>query len=179
MKSALANLVARSDDELTFTPTMIALVITLLVLAIVALLSVVTLYFLRLRRQSMAQQLPLYDEKNACSASHYSHRRVAVRPSESIIVYQEKQSLMANSEAPSNSSVPEIRITFPEEVDTLGKKQSGRVVVVRVGDHSIGLEPLVDEKLPAYQKDEADRFQSLDLERIGGLKEKDMEARFS
>ena len=50
--------------------------------------------------------------------------------------------------------------------------QSGRVVVVRVGEHSVGLEP-VTEDLPAYQRDSADRFDSLDLDRIGGLKEKD------
>lgn len=159
MNSNLLHLVARGDDhELQYTPTMIALVITLLVLAIVALLAVMTLYFLRLRRRSMKEQLPVYDEKRSSSSSSIAnHRRVAVRPSESIIVYQEKQSLIANSEAPSSSPVPEIR----------------------VGEHSIGLEPLSDDKLPAYQKDESDRFQSLDLERIGGLREKELEARFS
>lgn len=69
------------------------------------------------------------------------------------------------------TEVPEIRITFPEEFDASGKRQSGRVVVVRVGETSIGLEPVVgEEKLPAYETD--GRFQSLDLERIGGLGEK-------
>jgi hypothetical protein len=70
------------------------------------------------------------------------------------------------------SPVPEIRITFPDEVDESGKRQSGRVVVVRVGEHSVGLEP-VQEDLPPYQRDASDRFDSLDLDRIGGLKEKD------
>lgn len=171
------NLIAKRDSsDLQYTPTMIALVITLLVLLIVAVLAVMTLYFLRLRRRSREEKLPIYEEKRS---SHASHRRIGVRPSESIIVYQEKQSLIDNSDAPPTSPVPEIRITFPDDVDASGNRQSGRVVVVRVGEKSIGLEPVTGEKLPAYQKDESDRFQSLDLERIGGLKEKDIEARFS
>lgn len=182
MKAGFINLVARSDkDDDSYTPTMMGLLITLLVLVILALLAVFGLYFLRLRRRAQAQQLPMYNEKRSSNSSSRisSHRRVAVRPSESIIVYQEKQSLIENSEAPPTSPVPEIRITFPEEVDDAGKRQSGRVVVVRVGEHSIGLEPVSEEKLPPYQKDQSDRFQSLDLERIGGLTEKEVEARFS
>jgi len=85
---------------------------------------------------------------------------------------------LANSDAPLSSPVPEIRITFPEEVDTEGKRQSGRVVVVHVGDTSLGMEPHSND-LPAYQVSESDRFHSLDLERIGGLKEKAVEARWS
>ncbi|GAB7353399.1 hypothetical protein MBLNU459_g3873t1 [Dothideomycetes sp. NU459] len=172
------NLVARSDaKDATYSPTISVLLIVLLVLVIIALLSVTALYFLRWRKRSQQEELPLYDEKR--SSSRFNHRRLTVRPSESIIVYQEKQNLIANSEAPPTSPVPEIRITFPEEHDEFGKRQSGRVVVVRVGEHSIGLEPVSEEKLPAYQKSESDRFQSLDLERIGGLKEKDIEARYS
>jgi len=71
------------------------------------------------------------------------------------------------------SPVPEIRITFPDEVDETGKRQSGRVVVVRVGEHSVGLEPVGDDALPAYARNaDGSRFDSLDLDRIGGLKEK-------
>ncbi|KAI4829545.1 hypothetical protein E4T44_09781 [Aureobasidium sp. EXF-8845] len=157
---------------------MAALLIALVVLLMVALLCVVALYFMRWRKRSMRAGSLDFDDEEKSSTSSTRHHRVTVRPHESIIVYQEKQSLIDNSEAPpSNNSVPEIRIHFPEEVDTLGKRQSGRVVVVRVGDHSIGLEP-VSENLPPYQKSESDRFQSLDLERIGGLKEKNVEARY-
>jgi len=127
----------------------------------------------------MRQQGSMYDDDEKHTSTSSNHRRVTVRPSDSIVVYQEKQSLIANSEAPPTSPVPEIRITFPEELDDGGKRKSGRVVVVRVGEHSIGLEPVSEEKLPPYQQDESDRFQSLDLERIGGLKEKELEARFS
>ncbi|KAG9554865.1 hypothetical protein KCU79_g11167, partial [Aureobasidium melanogenum] len=174
--ASFMKLVARDSYDESYSPTMAALLIALVVLLIIALLCVVALYFMRWRKRSIrAGSLAIDDEEK--SASHH-HHRVTVRPHESIIVYQEKQSLIDNSEAPpSANSVPEIRIHFPEEVDTLGKRQSGRVVVVRVGDHSIGLEP-VSENLPPYQKSESDRFQSLDLERIGGLKEKNVEARY-
>ncbi|KAG9631871.1 hypothetical protein KCU95_g4748, partial [Aureobasidium melanogenum] len=174
--ASFMKLVARDSYDESYSPTMAALLIALVVLLIIALLCVIALYFLRWRKRSIrAGSLAIDDEEK--SAAHH-HHRVTVRPHESIIVYQEKQSLIDNSEAPpSANSVPEIRIHFPEEVDTLGKRQSGRVVVVRVGDHSIGLEP-VSENLPPYQKSESDRFQSLDLERIGGLKEKDVEARY-
>ena len=174
--AAFITLVARDSYDESYSPTMAALLIALVVLLIIALLCVVALYFMRWRKRSMrAGSLDIDDEEKSSSARHH---RVTVRPHESIIVYQEKQSLIDNSEAPpSPNSVPEIRIHFPEEVDTSGKRQSGRVVVVRVGDHSIGLEP-VSENLPPYQKSESDRFQSLDLDRIGGLKEKNVEARY-
>ncbi|GAM86076.1 hypothetical protein ANO11243_040860 [Dothideomycetidae sp. 11243] len=70
------------------------------------------------------------------------------------------------------SPVPEIRITLPEEMDHTGNRRSGRVVVVHVGESTVGYEPY-DEKLPPYQHSESERFQSLDLDRIGGLKEKE------
>lgn len=92
---------------------------------------------------------------------------------ESTFVLEEKETFIATTDSPPESPIPEIRITFPEEVDEQGKRQSGRVVVVRVGEHSVGLEP-VHEQLPPYQQSESERFQSLDLDRIGGLKEKDM-----
>ena len=80
---------------------------------------------------------------------------------------------MDHSDSPPASPVPEIRITFPEEEDKAGKRQS-RVVVVRISDKGdIGLEPYEEEPLPVYQQRENDGFKSLDLERIGGLKEKD------
>lgn len=179
MKAALINIVARDSYDDSYSPTMAALLIALVVLLVIALLCVVALYFMRWRKRSMrADSLPIYEDAKSSSNRSSRHHRLTVRPHESIIVYQEKQNLIDNSEAPPPSSpVPEIRIHFPEEVDDSGKRQSGRVVVVRVGEHSIGLEP-VSETLPAYQKSESDRFQSLDLERIGGLKEKDVEARY-
>lgn len=37
---------------------------------------------------------------------------------------------------------------------------------------SVGLEPL-DEPLPAYEKESNSQFYSIDMEKIGGLKEKE------
>lgn len=157
---------------------MMTLLVVLLVVLILAVSLVAGLLFMRQRRRARkAQMLPLYDEKRASIASTASinshHRRVMVRPSESVYFYQEKQKLVEDHSSP-DEKLPEIRITFPEEFDDSGKRQSGRVVVVRVGDTTVGLEPVADEKLPAYGNDE--RFQSLDLERIGGLVEKTQNA---
>lgn len=81
--------------------------------------------------------------------------------------------LIHNSSSPPSAAVPEIHITFPDEESKAGM-QKGRVVVVHITDSgSVGMEPLRQETLPPYQKEDADRFQSLDLERIGGLREKD------
>jgi len=152
----------------------IGLVVSLVVLLVLAMVSIVALLFLRRMRRANKEseaQLPLYEKRKS------GHRRLTITAAafgkgrESIVVYQEKQDLVNNSSSPPASPVPEIRITFPDEVDESGKPQSGRVVVVKVGEHSVGMEPL-QEDLPPYQRDASDRFDSLDLDRIGGLKEK-------
>ena len=76
-----------------------------------------------------------------------------------------------SDDSPPTSPIPEIRITFPEEEDEMGKRKSGRVVVVSVSDMGgVGMEPLRDEKegLPVY---EGAGWKELDLEQMGGLKE--------
>lgn len=162
-------LVVRGDEKDGVDPTMVSLLVSLLVLVILGLGLVGALFFLRhVRKTKKAAELPLYEKRQS------GHRRLTITASpygkgrESVLVYQEKQDLMSS---PPSSPVPEIRITFPDEVDSAGKRQSGRVVVVRVGEHSVGLEPL-REDLPPYQRDSSDRFDSLDLDRMGGLKEK-------
>ena len=71
--------------------------------------------------------------------------------------------------APPTSSVrlPEIRITLPAETAADGNVPE-RVIVVHLNDKSaeVGLEPVHDDPLPPYE-----RFESLDLSRLGGLKE--------
>lgn len=175
--------------------TTLMLLFVLIVLALVALLLVAVLLFMRYRRRRAAADPGQHawapegfdDEKRLSTSSH--HRRVMVRPSESVYIYHEKKKNTTTttttmtkekdfgpcSEPPSPTSpVPEIRITFPEEYDATGKRTSGRVVVVRVGDGvggGVGLEPVgEDDQLPAY--DARDGFQSIELERIGGLVEK-------
>jgi hypothetical protein len=166
---------ARRDagEQPAISHTMVTLLVVLLVLLIVMLCLVAALLFMRQRRRARKLELlPMCDEKRISTSSASSHRRVMVRPSESVYVYSDKQKFAdsPSSASSSTSELPEIRITFPEEFDASGKRQSGRVVVVRVGDTSIGLEPVDDQKLPAYADDE--KFQSLDIERIGGLVEK-------
>ena len=74
--------------------------------------------------------------------------------------------------------MPEIHITFPDEEHVGGKRKSGRVLVLRIGDSgSVGMGPISEEQLPSYQSTQAERFQSLDLERMGGLKEKEVPQR--
>lgn len=167
------HLSRREQDGSQLTPAMYKLLVALLVLFIVALLLVAALLFLRRRRRSTASsELPMYSEKRTSTASTSSHhRRNHARPSHSIHIYHDKPDADEKSSRPSTpgSPVPEIRITFPEEFDDSGKRHSGRVVVVHVGDSGVGMSP-VDEKLPPYDT-EAGRMQSVDLERVGGLVE--------
>lgn len=172
--SNFLNLVRRKEDDSPITPAMYKLLVALLVLFILALCLVATLLVIRRRRRrNTVTELPMYNDKRASSSSIGSHhRRNRARPSHSIHIYQEKPDLDEKSSRPSSpgSPVPEIRITFPEEFDDSGKRQSGRVVVVHVGDSGVGMSPF-DEKLPSYES-EAGRMQSVDLERVGGLVEK-------
>ena len=163
----------REEEDAQITPAMYKLLVALLILFILALLLVAGLLFLRRRRRASAVTvLPMYNDKRTSMSSTSSHhRRNHARPSHSIHIYHDKPDLDDKSSRPSSpgSPVPEIRITFPEEIDDNGKRQSGRVVVVHVGDSGIGMSP-VDEKLPAYQREAG--MQSIDLDRVGGLVEK-------
>lgn len=170
------RLASRSDDKPGHNETTMALLVALAMIVFIGFLCLAALYFLRKMRlaakKGQDSQLPLYEKRQS------GHRRLTItalpygKGRDSVVVYSEKQDLLSNNSSPPASPVPEIRITFPDEVDEAGRPQSGRVVVVRVGEHSVGLEPLQDD-LPAYQRDASDRFDSLDLDRIGGLKEKD------
>lgn len=167
-----ARLRARSGSE-SLSPTAYKLMIALLAIVLAILILCAALFFLRrIRKARKEPELPFYEKSRPVTPTRNRHRlTISTGGPDSVHVYQEKRSLMENSSSPPDSPVPEIRITFPEEVDESGKRQSGRVVVVRVGETSVGLEPL-PEDLPPYQRETNERFQSLDLDRIGGLKEK-------
>ncbi|KAJ5936041.1 hypothetical protein N7454_005339 [Penicillium verhagenii] len=158
-----------SNNDGLSTP-MVDLLIALLVLILIALALVGGLLIIRRKRQ--AQQDSLLPVHNGQAPPRSRRLTITTNKTDSVLVYDEKRSLMENSDSPPPSPVPEIRITFPEEEDASGKRQSGRMVVVRISDAgSIGLEPC-HEDLPPYQSNDTGRFQSLDLERMGGLKEK-------
>jgi len=164
----------KAESDSNFTPTMLKLLIALLVLFVITALLVLGLFVLRAMRRKSTDTACMANEK----ASSYKRLTIEAINTPAYVI-QEKRNLVENSASPPQSPVPEIRITFPDEVDkSTGRPQSGRVVVVRLGENSaVGLEPLED--LPPYQKDESGKFQSLDLERMGGLKEKDLERRYS
>lgn len=165
------TLVVRDDSSsntAALTPTMLNLLIALLVIIFVGFITAGALLYLRSRRRSGEASLPMYNEKPSKTSNH---RRLTIttgssRYSRSVHVYNEKQNLVDNSASPpmTPESIPEIRITFPDEQDEGGRRKSGRVLVVRVGETGVGLEPL-DEHLPPYQSSDAERFQSLDLGR--------------
>ena len=170
----IKQLVARDTNTDGLSTTHVALIVSLLMLVLLGLVLIGALLFLRSMRRARKQaeaggQLPLYEKRQS---NRLTITAMPYKGRESVVVYSEKQNLMRSAPGSPTSPVPEIRITFPDEVDESGKQQSGRVVVVRVGEHSVGLEPVQDD-LPAYQRDASDRFDSLDLDRIGGLKEKD------
>jgi hypothetical protein len=174
-----ANLLKTRDSSSSgMSTTMIDLLISLMVLIFVSLLLVGALYTVRKLRQKRAiqrQQLPLHNESKI--SLNTNHRRLTITASghgrgSSIYVYDEKNAVENSASPVSPNEVPEIRITFPDEQDEAGHRTSGRVVVVRVGETGVGLEPLKDEELPAYRKESGERFHSIDMDRIGGLKEK-------
>jgi hypothetical protein len=179
----VSQLVARGsallvrDDSRTMSTTVIDLLIALLVLLFVSLLLVGALYTvrrIRKRRAIARQRLPLYNEKDNSSSHRLTITTAPYGRGSRIYVYDEKSAIPESPTSPlSPDNVPEIRITFPDEQDESGRRKSGRVVVVRVGETGVGLEPLnEDEQLPAYEKEGGGRFHSIDMERIGGLKEK-------
>jgi hypothetical protein len=182
---ALHQLVVRDDNSNSnLTPTMLKLLIALVVLVVTSMFLIAGLLVFRWVKRS--KKNPDYEDasfgtEKLNSSSNYRRLTVDTFKTTPAYAYQEKRGLMESSSPPASplNGVPEIRITFPDEVDTTGRPQSGRVVVVRMGENNaVGLEP-VSESLPPYEKESSDRFQSLDLDRIGGLKEKDLEKRYS
>ncbi|CZT05916.1 uncharacterized protein RCO7_05226 [Rhynchosporium graminicola] len=188
---SLSSIVARGSSLLQIrsedTPmsgTMLNLLIALMVLVFIALLLVGALFAVRKIRRSRAfarQQLPSYNEHSGHPASTSRRLTITTAPygrASTIYVYDEKTS-MINSPTTPSSPVPEIRITFPDEHDESGRPKSGGVVIVRVGENGVGLEPVQDEQLPAYEKETGARFHSIDMDRIGGLKEKVVKDQYS
>lgn len=167
-----APLLVRNEQHTS--STMINLLITLLALILLSLVLTITLYTARtIRRRQAANRQPILATHD--SNPNRNHPCVSITSRNSVLsIYggnSPDQSKPATSATPDN--VPEIRITFPDEQDESGRTMSGRVVVVRVGEAGIGLEPLhKNEQLPAYKEKKGDQFQSIDIERIGGLQEK-------
>ena len=180
------NLVARGNlavrDFADGSDKTINLMIAVLSLVFFGLLLAATLVLLKRMRPNKQMQkdtLPRYNDIQHDVKRGGNHRRLTIETRNghsSVVVYKDGQPMLSNPNSPpySPDNVPEIHITFPEEEDAQGRRKSGRVVVVRVGDNaSVGLEPLHDEQLPAYEKESSTQFYSIDIDRIGGLREKE------
>lgn len=175
---SITRIVARGDEEKDNNKTVVNILIALLVLVFVGLVAFALLVLMRRKRrqrQMMNETLPQYHDVKRTG----NHRRLTIQTgngrSSVIVVDNNGQPMLANPQSPPHSpdNVPEIHITFPDEQDDQGRPKSGRVVVVRVGETSVGLEPLDDEQLPAYEKESKTQFYSIDMDKIGGLKEKE------
>ncbi|KAG5949739.1 hypothetical protein E4U60_000024 [Claviceps pazoutovae] len=158
---------------------MINLMIILLGLVFFSLVAASLLFlFLRRRRQQHLDgndDLPTYDD---VKSPHPGLKIETTHNGRSSIYYitRDGEPMLQNPNSPPHSpdNVPQIHITFPDEHDENGETKSGRVLVVRVGDNAtVGLEPMEEEQLPAYEKEVKGQFQSIDIDQIGGLKEKD------
>lgn len=183
---ALGNLFARSnavsaDDDVEqdvgYNQETIRMMVGVLSLFIFGLLLATTLlYFRRVKQQKrmMAGAPPAYSD------SHH-HPGLTIQTTDKhgrssvFIINKDGQPMLANPMSPPHSpdNVPQIRITFPDEQDDAGMTRGGRVVVVRMGETSVGLEPVREEQLPVYEKENNSQFYSIDMDKIGGLKEKD------
>ncbi len=185
------SLAARSQGESGPSAAVMDALIALLSLVFVGLVLVAVLVLLRRmhkRRRMMDEGLPQYRDVKRAGAGSANHRGLTIHTNNagrhSVLFFKDGEPMLANPRSPPHSpdNVPEIHITFPDEQDEYGRRKSGRVVVVRVGDATVGMEPLAqhhddddgdDEPLPAYEKESKGQFYSIDMDRIGGLKEKD------
>jgi len=195
--ASLHTLLARSSEAVRAVTTTEGAPSDIVINAMIALLSLVffglvlVAVLVLLRRMKRQQQmrgdalLPRYHDAVAAGAGAKrtaNHRGLTIHTSESgrrsvlVIDAATGQPMLANPGSPPHSpdNVPEIHITFPDEHDDQGRRKSGRVVVVRVGDATVGMEPLhEEEQLPAYERESKTHFYSIDIDHIGGLKEKD------
>lgn len=155
------------------------LLIALFVLVFCGLISFSLLVLIRrhrMKQQMMASSLPSYSDEVKKTGNH---QRLTIQTGDGrssvIVIGRNGQPMLANPQSPPHSpdNVPQIHITFPDEQDEQGRPKSGRAFIVRVGETTVGLEPLHEEQLPAYEKESKSQFYAIDIDKIGGLKEKE------
>ncbi|KAI0481706.1 hypothetical protein F4859DRAFT_431039 [Xylaria cf. heliscus] len=159
------------DSAMDATITLLGL--ALFGLALVGLLTMLQRH--RRQQQLLDQTLPKYNDIEHQAGRNTRRLTIQTPDGKSSIVVVNGRPMLTDPNAPPHSptNVPEIHITFPDEHDEQGRRKNGRVLLVRVGETTIGLEPLKEEQLPAYEKEGSNTFYSIDMDRIGGLKEKD------
>lgn len=154
------------------------LMIAFLGIAFFALVLLAMLVMLRrVKRQRMMRDetLPQYNDLKHVGGRNTNRLTIQTADGRSSILVVNGRPMLADPTSPPHSptNIPEIHITFPDEQDEAGRNKSGRVLVVRVGETTVGLEPVNEEQLPAYEKESPNSFYSIDMDKIGGLKEKD------
>ncbi|KOS18761.1 hypothetical protein ESCO_000201 [Escovopsis weberi] len=170
-----------SDDGSDHVITILLIILGIAFLALMTVSIVVIVRRSRMRTRVECEQpiLPTYSEAKHDLPNHRALKIETThngRSSVVVISSRDAQPMLRSPNAPPHSpdNVPEIHITFPDEHDDQGRRKSGRVVVVRVGENAtVGLEPMQEEQLPAYEKEANDQFYSIDFDDIGGLREKD------
>lgn len=179
---SLRNIVSRGLVDDSSNSNLVNLLIALLSLVFLGMVLLAMWVGLRrVRKQKAVREqslLPQYQDDLKRRSSN--HRRLTIETKggmgrSSVIIFKDGQPMLQNPSSPPHSpdNVPEIHITFPDEEDKQGRRKSGRVVVVRLSEGSnVGLEPVNDEQLPAYEKESNTQFYSIDMNQIGGLKEK-------
>lgn len=171
------KVVAR-DEAITSSTTVNLLIAVLSLVFFGLILFALLVLFRKMRRQRQMRHelLPSYHEVAGSRTNLAIHAKGMHSASgrTSVIYFKDGEPMLSNPESPPHSpdNVPQIHITFPDEHDDQGRRKSGRVVVVRVGETSVGLEPLHEEQLPAYEKESKSQFYAIDMDQIGGLKEK-------
>jgi hypothetical protein len=168
-----------TDDSNSNLVNLLIALLSLVFFGLILLAMWVGLRRVRKQKALREQTLPQYQDVKRTG----NHRRLTIETKgggglgrSSVIIFKDGQPMLANPQSPPHSpdNVPEIHITFPDEQDDQGRPKSGRVVVVRLSEGSnVGLEPVSDEQLPAYEKESSTQFYSIDINQIGGLKEKD------
>ena len=173
--SSFTSSIFRRDSEDDEAWDNMDLTIILVAVCFCTMMAVGALYAVRkyrLVRAMNRQTLPVYNDRNAHGLSIDPP---AYSPTGITSYYDEKSGLSSpRSPATPVSPVPEIRITFPDDVDEQGRAVKGSVVIVKIGEKGgVGLEPLRDEdQLPKYERD-GKKWDEVDMDMIGGLKEKE------
>lgn len=182
--STFSNLIARGNAVLSRrdlelgsdSDTVVNLMIAFLGIAFFALVMVALLVMMKRAKREQRLQKETLPQYNDIKHDNSNTRRLTIQTPDgrSSILVVNGRPMLADPNSPPHSpnNIPEIHITFPDEQDESGRNKGGRVVVVRVGETSVGLEPLKEEQLPAYEKENTG-FYSIDMDQIGGLKEKD------
>lgn len=176
---AIRTLVARDDEDMGLGHDKATINMMIIILSLVFLSIVCASILLYMRRSKQQKRMMAHDAPPAYKDARPSHLTIRTTDqhgrSSMYVIDKNGEPMLSNPLSPPHSpdNVPEIRITFPDEKDDAGKTQNGRVVVVRMGETSVGLEPVDDEPLPVYEKENKSQFYSIDMEKIGGLKEKE------